>query len=491
MINIKEHARLIISCFYFSLLLFAFQSCNNESVEPIVIIDTDNDGIPDNVDNCSQTSNPNQEDSDNDDIGDACDNDADNDGITDDLDNCPTTHNPNQDDDDIDGIGNVCDDDFVDPMQPLAYCENGMADIYPCNDYDLMSHIPLSEFNTTNGNDIWGWVDPIDNKEYAIMGVFNGTVFVDITDPVNPVYLGRLNTQTVANVWRDIKIYNNYAFIVADNASNHGMQIFDLTKLRDVTNPPQSFTPDTVYTDVGSCHNVVINESESIAYLVGCDTFNGGPVFVDISDPLNPISLGGYGDAGYSHDAQVVTYNGSDPDYIGKEIYVGSNERSGTVVILDVTDKDNVTIISSISYPQASITHQGWFTENHDYFIVGDEGDEGSFGFNTRTLVFDFKDLDSPILSYSYAGPTTAIDHNGYVKGNTFFLANYTAGVRMIDITNIDNSEMNDVGFFDTYPENDTANFNGAWSVYPYFPSGNIIVSDINRGLFVIRKSSL
>ena len=99
-------------------------------------------------------------------------------------------------------------------------------------------------------------------------------------------------------------------------------------------------------------------------------------------------------------------------------------------------------------------------------------------------MVFDFIDLDNPILHTSYSGSTKAIDHNEYVKGEEFFLANYTAGMRIIDISN-----MNEIAFFDTYPESDNAAFNGVWSVYNYFASGNIVVSDINHGLLIIRKS--
>lgn len=442
-------------------LLFAyFSSCSNEPVLigniPSPILDTDGDGIIDTEDNCINTANEDQQDTNN------------------------------------NGIGDVCESIIA----PLSPCENGMAGTYPCNGIDLLAIIDaatLSGNTQAEGSDIWGWTDPTNGNEYAIIGMTNSTAFVNVTNPINPIFLGRLNTNSGSSFWRDVKVYNNHAFIVADNVGPHGMQVFDLTRLRNVTNAPENFTADAIYTGVGSCHNIVINESEAVAYLVGCTSTNGGgPIFVDISNPLNPTFLGNYTAGGYSHDAQVVTYNGPDTEHIGKEIYVGSNGNSDKVVILDVTDKTNVIPISEFSYPQIAYAHQGWFTEDQSYFILGDEGDEQGFGFNTKTLVFNLTDLDNPLLSSTYSGPTAAIDHNGYIKDNDYYLANYRAGLRILDITNISSAtnSMTETAFFDTFPTSDSASFNGVWSVYPYFASGNIIISDIEGGLIIVRKSN-
>ncbi len=371
-------------------------------------------------------------------------------------------------------------------------CENGTAaGFYPCNGYDLVSTISLNTLDATEGNDSWGWTDPTNGKEYALIGLDNGTAFIDISTPDTPVYLGKLPTATVSSPWRDVKVYSNHAFIVSE-APSHGMQVFDLTRLRNVTNPPQTFTADTRFTEFGSAHNIVINEDSGFAYAVGTSRlgpFQGGPVFINIQDPKNPINAGGFlstGDRAYSHDAQVVTYNGPDTDYTGKEILIGSNEIE--VVIADITDKDNPVTISTIKYADVGYTHQGWFTEDMRYFILGDETDEQGVGFNTRTIIFDFEDLDTPIEHMTYTGPTAAIDHNGYVRGNKFYLANYRAGIRVIDISDIANKNISEIGFFDTFPSNDNADFSGAWNVYPYFDSGNIVISDINSGFILIKE---
>lgn len=387
----------------------------------------------------------------------------------------------------------------VSQLTPISKCEGGFANGYPCDGYDLMARISLNGLNLSatdslnlSGSDSWGWTDPTTEKEYALICLNTGVSMVDISEPTEPFVVGFLPTATINSDWRDIKVYNNHAYVVSE-AANHGMQVFDLTTLRTVTNPPQIFSATTTLTDFGNAHNIVINENSSFAYAVGTREFNGGPVFINIQNPTNPIIEGGYSAGGYSHDAQVITYKGPDADYTGKEILVASNgERFGTneVVVVDVSDKSNPIEISKITYPNESYTHQGWFTEDQRYFIVGDELDEidGKVS-NTRIIIFDLLDLDNPVLSTEYFGPTEAIDHNGYVNGNTYYQANYTAGVRMIDISDISNKNLNEIGFFDTFPKNNDTSFKGAWNVYPFFESGVIIISDIGEGLFLIKKA--
>ncbi|MBC2838364.1 choice-of-anchor B family protein [Robiginitalea sp. SC105] len=368
-------------------------------------------------------------------------------------------------------------------------CMDGMAGNFPCSGYDLVARLDLDDLGAGSGNDIWGWADPADGTEYALVGLDNGTAFVSLENPENPVYLGKLPTQTVSSAWRDIKVYRNHAYIVSE-AGGHGMQVFDLTALRGVTSPPVTFSPTFEYTAFGNAHNLVIEENTGYAYAVGTGPvlpYQGGPHFIDLGNPALPVDAGGYSGAGYTHDAQVVLYQGPDADYSGREILVGANETR--VVILDVTDKDQPVEVAGIGYPNLGYPHQGWFSEDQRYFILGDEVDELNFGFNSRTIVFDFQDLDNPVISFTYSGPTTAIDHNGYVLGDRFFLANYTAGVRIVDISGLDAQQMTEVGSFDTYPGSDSPAFSGAWSVYPYLPSGLVLIGDIDRGLFVIQAS--
>jgi len=446
-----------------------------------VIQDNDGDTISNQTDNCIDVANEDQLDTDADGIGDACDTDDDNDGVLDADDNCPLVANPDQADADMDGIGDLCEG-------PQFPCVNGFAGIYPCDGYDLMAHIPIDVLDGpgAEGNDSWGWTDPTTDKEYALVGTTTGTAFVDISNPSLPVLLGTLPTATVNSIWRDVKVYQNHAFIVSE-ASNHGMQVFDLTHLRNVVTPPETFMADAHYTDFGRAHNIVINETSGFAYAVGTSTFNGGPHFINIQNPIAPVAAGGYAIDSYSHDAQVITYNGPDTDHQGKEILIGSNENE--VVIVDVTDKANPVNISSISYNNIGYTHQGWFTEDMNYFLLGDETDEQGFGGNTRTLVFNFSDLDNPTYNFEHFGTTAAIDHNLYIKGNLCYQSNYTSGMQVLDVSGLSGNTLTQVGFFDSYPPNNNTSFHGAWNVYPFFASGNIIISDIEGGLFIVRKS--
>ncbi len=370
-------------------------------------------------------------------------------------------------------------------------CNNGFAGIFPCNKIDLLLNMPFAQIGgnmfNTEGNDCWGWTDPQTGREYALMGCSSHTAFVDITNPLAPIYKGRLPSRNnISSSWRDIKVYNNYAFIVSE-AQGHGIQIFDLTKLR-AAGTNQIFTADALYSGFGNCHNIAINEATGFAYCVGSNTFGGGPHVVNIQNPLNPVFSFGYNAQGYCHDAQIVIYNGPDTNYQGHEIFFGANETK--MVVIDVTDKANPQFLSSFFYSNTVYTHQGWLTPNQKYWMMGDEIDEIDFGFNTKTIIVDLTSLTNPVLKNNYFGPTPAIDHNGYTLGNDFYLANYRAGLRIINMSNIDNGNLNQVGFFDTYPADNNADFNGAWSVYPYFASGNIVISDIDRGLFVVRKNA-
>ncbi len=363
-----------------------------------------------------------------------------------------------------------------------ATCNGSAAADFSCSGIDLRSRVPLTDMGGVVGNDLWGWADAQTGNEYALMGMTNGTAFVDVTDPENPVYLGILPTETVATPWRDIKVYRDHAYIVADASGAHGMQVFDLTRLRGV-NAPQTFNEDALYSDFGNAHNLAINEDTGFAYAVGTNTCEHGLHMVDITTPNNPLFAGCH-DLSDVHDTQCISYSGPDPDYANAEIC--ANSAGDRVEFVDVSNKSATVSIASIDYPQRGFVHQGWFTEDHRFVLIGDELDERNFGVRTRTHIFDVSDLDAPVYVSAYEATTAAIDHNLYVSGNRVFEANYTSGLRVLEFGNLANSELSEVAYFDTYPGSEAASFDGAWSVYPYLPSGNILVSDTSNGLFVL-----
>jgi choice-of-anchor B domain-containing protein len=361
-------------------------------------------------------------------------------------------------------------------------CVNGQAGSFACAGVSLASRVPLATMGGVAGNDLWGWHDEQSSREYALVGLTDGTAFVDITDPIAPVFLGNLPTQTLASAWRDIKVYADHAYVVADGVGPHGMQVFDLTRLRGLT-APQTFTPDVVYGDFGSAHNLAINEASGFAYAVGTDTCDEGLHMIDISTPNNPLFAGCH-EPPDTHDTQCVDYQGPDADYAGREMCFSANGNNMEVV--DVTDKTAPVTVSTSVYQQLGFVHQGWLSEDHQFLLVGDEFDEGTYGIPTRTHVFDVSDLDNPVYLYRYQAATSAIDHNLYVIGNRVMEANYTSGLRVLEFDDLANGEIREIAFFDTYPASEATIFAGAWSVYPYLPSGNVIVSDTANGLFIL-----
>jgi choice-of-anchor B domain-containing protein len=260
------------------------------------------------------------------------------------------------------------------------------------------------------------------------------------------------------------------------------MQVFDLTRLRSV-NTPQEFSPDVVYGDFGTAHNLAINEATGFAYAVGTNTCGGGLHMIDISIPNNPVFAGCHASAD-THDTHCVVYTGQDADHQGAEICASSNEDH--VEITDVNNKAGPQTLATVTYPQLGFVHQGWLTDDLGFLLIGDEIDESNFGVPTRTHVFDVSDLDTPVHVFAYEGPTDAIDHNLYILGNRVYEANYTSGLRILEFSDLANREMDEIAFFDTFPASQATEFNGAWSVYPYLPSGNLIVNDVTNGLFIL-----
>lgn len=376
-------------------------------------------------------------------------------------------------------------------------CADGRVGPFDCEDVELLAFVPISMLRAgdhargVRTNDNWGWTDPETGREYALVGRNDGTSFVDITDPVNPVLIGDLPKTPgtpPSQLWRDIKTYRDHAYIVADGAGGHGMQVFDLTRLRAVTEPPARFEPDVHYDRIASVHNIAINEETGFAYLVGSrdggETCGGGLHMVDIREPKNPRFAGCFRDEQGTHDVQCLIYRGPDTRYEGRELCLKSN--GSQFAISDVTDKENPRALSRASSPGAGYIHQGWVTEDHRYFFQDDEADviQGSVP-TTRTLVWDLSDVEDPVLVTEFMGSMPASAHNLYVRGHLAYQANYRYGLHVLDISDPENPR--EVGSFDTAPHLEGPGFSGAWSVYPFFESGTVIVTSLQEGLFLLK----
>jgi len=390
-------------------------------------------------------------------------------------------------------------------------CSDGMAGDYPCRNVDLLSHISIEDLGYSKelqkryrdrepaGNDIWGWTDPETGREYAIVGLTGGSSFVDVTDGVNPKVLAFLPTHTVSSIWRDMKVVYNTAYIVSE-AKDHGLQVFDLLRLREMTQF-SVVEPDMHYDLFGNAHNIVSNEETGYVYVVGATdrrypySCRGGLHFINVRDRLEPAYAGCFPDDGYVHDAECVIYRGPDTRYQGQEICFCYNED--TLTLVDVTEKHQPILLSKRGYSHAMYTHQGWLTADQTTILLDDELDEAyavspdaDKPGHTITYLWDVRDLINPVLKNYYISTEVAIDHNQYILGDLTYQSNYGAGLRILHIDQV-KYDLKEVAYFDCLPTNikEYAEFEGSWSNYPYFKSGNVIVSSIEYGLFVVRPN--
>lgn len=434
--------------------------------------DADGDGLIHCEDNCPGVANAGQADEESDGVGDACD-------------NCVTVPNPDQADADADGVGDLC---WCGPAPAL--CVDGFASGFPCEGVDLLAYLPHFVLDASLGNDAWGWVDPETGDEYALLGLDVGMAVLDITNPYCPDWVGTLPAAGDWSLWRDLEADEDHAWIGSE-AEGHGIQSFDLRSLTTLENGPHVLAEAGRYTGVGSSHTVGVEPTTGLVYVTGSDDCAGGVLFLDGADPSDPLKLGCYAEAGYVHDARCIVYAGPDADHAGQLVCATADGWSERVSFVDASDPTAPTTISTVgSYTDAAYayTHQGWFTEDHAWFLLSDEFDELGSGLPSRTYLFDVRDLDAPALFATYSGPTTAIDHNLFVLGDRVYMANYTAGLRVLDASGVAGGALVEVASFDVVPEHDDAVFTGAWSVYPYFPSGTIVIETIEQGTFLVRS---
>jgi len=415
--------------------------------------------------------NPDQADKDADGVGDACD-------------NCPDASNPDQADDNMDGMGDACG-----CGNAVVACDAGKAGPYGCLNVDLLSSFTPEDLGSSSGNDVWAYVDEATGREIAVVGLDDGVSLIDVTHPVCPEVLGKLDSGVRSTMTRDVKVMGDYVLAVAE-ARDHGMHVFNIRKWLEGGSAPASLMPDAIYKgdsshSVSNAHNVAVVPGGTHAYIVSTTSCGQGLHIVDMTEPTSPKFAGCYQDDTGIHDAQCVMYAGPDMEHAGKELCFTLN-GSDSFSVVDMTDKASPKRISGGAYEGARYSHQGWLTEDQRYFLVGDELDEQRYRHGTITYIFDVNDLDSPKLVGQYEANSMATDHNLYVIGGAAYEANYTAGLRVLDLAGVSDGALAEIGFFDSMPDTDSNEMNGAWTAYPFLPSKTVLLNGMN-GLFMLR----
>jgi choice-of-anchor B domain-containing protein len=385
---------------------------------------------------------------------------------------------------------------------PFTPCVGGTAAGLPCNQIDLLSHVGFEDISATPsaGADVWGFVDLNTGREYAIAGFNIGTAVFDVTDPTNPREVGFIDGED--EVWRDMKVYQYfdaaadrwraYAYITTDGQTNDGLFVIDFSGL------PHSISRVNYVSDIASAHNVYATNTDYSTGLsitgdtptlivAGSNTGNGNYRSYSLANPASPAFVSGGMGSGYMHDASsmVITDSRKDTQCANAgthcEVLLDFNENS--FEIWDITNASNPVQLSDTPYLNAGYVHSGWWSEDKQFVFVHDELDERRSGLPTTLRIFSVANLAAPVQAGTWSGPTNAIDHNGFVRGNRYYMSNYTRGLTILDITNPANPAA--VGRLDTYPVADSTMFNGAWGAYPYFYSGNVAISDIDSGFYM------
>lgn len=313
---------------------------------------------------------------------------------------------------------------------------------------------------------LWGYTAP-DGREYAILGYNRGTSFIDITDSAN---IREVDTLTgLTSSWREMKTYSHYAYIVSE-ATNSKLQIVDLQYL------PDSVSLVATWSYAGYTKTHSISQSGNYLYLNGGNAASsvGGVAVVDVSNPVSPVKMGEW-NTEYVHDCRVQN-----------DTIWAANVYTGKMSIINASNKSSLQFVRNWqAYPQSAVsTHNCAFPVTRDYIYTTNEVSSPAGKLN----VWDIRDLNNItfVRDWQPTGITTAIVHNIETYGNYAVIAHYTAGIRILNISNPSNPV--EVAWYDTYPSSNSTNFSGCWGVYK-FSSGKIIGSDISNGLFVIKTN--
>ena len=319
-------------------------------------------------------------------------------------------------------------------------------------------------------NEVWGFVQ--NGHEFAVIGSTQGTHIFDVTDPENSIIVASINGGSTSSqvVHRDFHTFQGYLYAVADEMDSSTLQIIDIKNL------PNSFS--VVYDSndlITRSHNIFIDEANATMYSCG-GKINGSPnnlSLISLDDPENPVLISQYNNQGYVHDIFVKNNIG----------YLNCAENGFHIVDFSQPTSP-VTLGSLTDYPFKGYNHSGWLSENNIY-VFADE----NHGYKLKVCdVSNVNDIQvlSTILSEV---DENSIAHNIIINGNLLYVSHYYDGLWIWDIS--DPQNVTYVTSYDTYPLENGNSYKGAWGVYPFLPSGNILVSDMQFGLFVLSPPNL
>lgn len=331
---------------------------------------------------------------------------------------------------------------------------------YAQKNIELLS---VKRLNTTL-SDVWGYT--ANGKEYALVGLKDAFAIVDVTDPEQPQTL--FTVPGASSIWRDIHTWNDHAYVV--NETDGGMLIVDMSDLPNSIST-NSWTADTL---LKKAHNLWIDEN-GFVYIFGFNSLNGqipyndrGVLIADLNnDPKNPQFVNMYSE-NYVHDGYVR----------GDTMWLGEIS-AGFFSVVDVSDKNNLQVLATNQTP-SRFTHNVWLSDNGKTLYTTDEVDGG---YIASYNVSDLNNI-SELKRYREDPRTGLIPHNTHVLGNYLWNSYYTYGVNLVDATRPDN--LVEVGRYDTSPFPSEPEYEGCWGTYPFLPSGNILATDIQEGLFIL-----
>lgn len=328
----------------------------------------------------------------------------------------------------------------------------------------LAAHYPYGTGRTCAN--ICGYVDTT-GREYALVGVDNGMSVVDVTTPTSPtqVYQIPWPFQNSNSEWKEIKVYKKHAYVVSE--AGGGVQIVDLSHLPSVTVPVPTYWKPVVGTQtLNTIHALHIDTTKGNIYCYGSNIGNKGAVIGSLANPAAPAYLGKFNNT-YVHDG-----------YVDNDTLWACEVYAGNLQVVDCSNKTSPSVIATVQTPLA-FTHNSWLSPDRKTVFTTDE--------KTKSYLtsYDVTALPTLTLLDTIKGLTAgSIVHNTHIRKDNFAVTSwYRDGFTIVDVSHPNNMIM--TGYYDTYPSGSGNGFNGDWGVYPFFPSGTIVVSNIEDGLWV------